>query len=71
MNPIRIRVLVSAITILTLGVMSSAQTVVPGSALLAHIEGKVYLNELSVEPSSTPLLHPESQFCRAHRSWPC
>ena len=62
MNPISIRVLALAITILTLGVMSSAQTVVPGSALLAHIEGKVYLNELSVEPSSTPLyiLNPNS-----------
>ena len=62
MNPIRIRVLVLAITALTRGVISFAQTVLPGSALLAHIEGKVYLNELSVEPSSVPLyiLNPNS-----------
>ena len=47
MKPVRIRVLVLANTILTLGaVMSPAQTVLPGSGLIAHVEGKVYLNEL-------------------------
>jgi len=27
----------------------------PGSGLIAHVEGKVYLNEQRVEPSSTPI----------------
>ena len=36
-------------------VMSSAQILLPGSMLVAHIEGKVYLNEQRVEPSSTPI----------------
>ena len=36
-------------------VTSSAQTLLPGSMLVAHTEGKVYLNEQRVEPSSTPI----------------
>lgn len=51
------------ITILTLDVVRSPeQTVLPGSGLIAHVEGKVYLNEQSVEPTSTPIyiLNPNS-----------
>ena len=36
-------------------VMSSEQILLPGSMLIAHIEGKVYLNERRVEPSSAPV----------------
>src|SRR5258706_5958483 len=42
-------------------VMSPGQILLPGSMLIAHIEGKVYLNEQPVEPSSTPIhIHNES-----------
>jgi hypothetical protein len=63
MNAVRIRVMMLAITSLTSGaVMSPAQSVLPGSGLIAHVEGKVYLNEQSVEPSNTPnyILNPNS-----------
>jgi len=58
-----VRTLVLATTLLALcAVMSSAQVLVPGSALIAHVEGRVYLDKQRVEPSSTPLyiLNPNS-----------
>jgi hypothetical protein len=36
-------------------VVSPGQILLPGSMLITHIEGKVYLNEQRVEPSSTPI----------------
>ena len=40
----------------------SAQILVPGAALIAHVEGKVYLDQQRVEPASTPIfiLNPNS-----------
>jgi hypothetical protein len=65
MKPVRIRVLVLANTILTLGaVMSPAQTILPGSGLIAHVEGKVYLNEQRVEMSGAPLYVLNSSIVR-------
>jgi hypothetical protein len=56
MDLARIRVTLWSVTIITLGaVMSPAQAVLPDSALIVYVEGKVYLNEQSVEPSSTPI----------------
>ena len=49
--------------LLALGIGSlSAQILVPGSALIAHVEGKVYLDQERVEPSSAPvwILSPNS-----------
>ena len=48
--------LVLATTLLALGaVMWPAQFVPPGSGLIAHVEGKVYLSEQRVEPSNAPI----------------
>lgn len=45
-----------AITILTLGAVTlPAQTVLPGSGLIAHVEGNVYLNKERVELSGNPI----------------
>jgi hypothetical protein len=58
-----VRVLVLATTFLATGaVVSPAQFVAPGSGLIAHIEGKVYLDDQRVEPSNTPayILNPNS-----------
>jgi hypothetical protein len=56
-----VRVSVLATTFLATGaVVSPAQFVAPGSALIAYIEGKVYLDDQRVEPSNTPVYIPNS-----------
>lgn len=54
MSSVRTFALLAALLALC-AVMSSAQTLLPGSMLIAHVEGKVYLNEQRVEPPSTPI----------------
>jgi len=44
--------------------MSPAQTILPGSGLIAHVEGKVYLNEQRVELSGAPLYVLNSSIVR-------
>ena len=53
--------LTTALLVLSVGSLS-AQILVPGSALIAHVEGKVYLDQERVEPSSAPIfiLNPNS-----------
>lgn len=54
MKPVRTLVLATTLLVLS-AVMSSVQVLLPGSGLIAHVEGKVYLNEQSLEPSNTPI----------------
>jgi hypothetical protein len=53
-----VRAIALLATLLSLcAVMSSAQILLPGSMLVAHVEGKVYLNEQRVEPSTHAYSH--------------
>ena len=57
-----VRVFLLGTTLLATGAVLPAQFIAPGSGLIAHVEGKVYLDDQPLEPSSTPIyiLNPNS-----------